>query len=360
MSMTAFSLFASIAFILGMMQGVFMPLTWTWAYALIAGLSAAGLAYTGPRQMHAWTATIAVLETAAIVLLTQWFSHQSRAIPASADGLHELTVRLRLEGTLAIVSLLAAYALVNGLIRREGLRVFGPLTEMKLASEVHQALVPAIARHIGDYEIYGASYASGEVGGDLVDVVQDGSEWSAYVADVSGHGVSAGIVMAMVKSAVRMGSLKKRDLGELLSDVNRVVCSTSSNNVFATYAGVRPNKAALQFSLAGHLPILHYRKRQNLVEQHSVSNLPVGVMEEVVFETGAINCEPGDILAVLTDGLIESADDKDNELGLAPFELNLLRNGDQPLGKIAESLRALALEHGKQTDDQTVLLIRRT
>jgi|SRR5450432_34490 hypothetical protein len=360
MLLTAFSLFASMAFILGMMQGVYMPLAWTWGYVLISGFSAAGLAYTGLRQLHKWTAVVAVVECFAIMLMTREFSRVSEKIPATPQGLHELTVRLRVEGALAILCLVIGYSLINSLIKSEGLRLFGPLTEMKLAGEVHQALVPAIASHIDDYEIYGVSYASGEVGGDLVDLIQHGPEWSAYVADVSGHGVSAGIVMAMVKSAIRMGSLKQRELGEVLGDLNRVLCSTSANNVFATYAGVRSAKTGLQFVLAGHLPILHYRKRQNLVEQHSVSNLPVGVMEEVAFESGTILCEPGDVLAILTDGLVEAADDQQNELGLDPFELNLVRSGDLPLGKIAETFRAIALQQGKQMDDQTVLLIRKT
>jgi hypothetical protein len=360
MLLTAFSLFASMAFILGMMQGVFMPLRWVWGFVLISGLSAAGLAYTGLRQLNKWTAVVALLQGLSLVLLTREFLQVSENIRPTPQGLHDLTLRLRIEGALAIACLTVGYSLVNMLIKSEGLRLFGPLTEMRLAGEVHQALVPAIAHHIGSYEIYGVSYASGEVGGDLVDLIQEGTDWIAYVADVSGHGVSAGIVMAMVKSAVRMGSLKQRELGSVLCDLNQVLCSTSTNNVFATYAGVRTTKAGLQFNLAGHLPILHYRKRQNLVERHSVANLPVGVMEGVTFENGTIICESGDILAILTDGLVEATDKADNELGLEPFELSLMRNGEQPLGKIAEVFRELALSQGKPTDDQTVLLIRKT
>src|SRR5450432_605068 len=73
MLLTAFSLFASMAFILGMMQGVYMPLAWTWGYVLISGFSAAGLAYTGLRQLHKWTAVVAVVECFAIMLMTREF-----------------------------------------------------------------------------------------------------------------------------------------------------------------------------------------------------------------------------------------------------------------------------------------------
>ncbi|HEV7676516.1 MAG TPA: PP2C family protein-serine/threonine phosphatase, partial [Candidatus Angelobacter sp.] len=260
-----------------------------------------------------------------------------------------------------MVSIIAGYTLVAAFIRKEGLRVFVAMAEVRLAAEVHQALVPLVARRIGEFEFYGVSVPSGQIGGDLVDLMEHGAEWTAYVADVSGHGVPAGMIMAMVKSAARMGSANGVGLSSHLSDLNRVLLSVSAPNVFVTFACVSGSGGGnIQFSLAGHLPVLHYRKQMQTVEERLVSNLPLAIMADAQFDAANIECEAGDVLAILTDGFTEAADAGGNELGLEPLKEALLNNAAKPLEQIATQFRNRSLAQGKQMDDQTVLLVRRT
>jgi serine phosphatase RsbU (regulator of sigma subunit) len=72
-------------------------------------------------------------------------------------------------------------------------------------------------------------------------------------------------------------------------------------------------------------------------------------------------CEPGDALAIVSDGLTEISDQREQEIGLKPLEESFLQSCREgaPLAEIARTLRERALRHGQQTDDQTVLLIRR-
>src|SRR5262249_15837545 len=132
-----------------------------------------------------------------MVVTRTWDRSQLQA--TAADHAIMMT-RLQVEGVLANVMVIGGYILFVPFMRKEGMRVFGAMTEVRLASEVHRALVPAISRKIGEYEIYGASVPTGQVGGDLVDLIETHGHWTAYVADVSGHGVPAGMMMAMVKS----------------------------------------------------------------------------------------------------------------------------------------------------------------
>src|ERR1041385_1031584 len=172
------------------------------------------------------------------------------------------------------------------------------------------------------------------MGGDLVDVVEGSPFWMAYVADVSGHGVSAGMIMAMVKSGTRMGTTAagRQDLSALLSNLNRVLASLSADNTFITFACVAgAGGPDLQFALAGHLPVLHYRKRLGVVEERSVSNLPLAVFDGTRLESANISCEVGDVLAIVTDGLTEASDKQDHELGLEPFKAVLLESATAPL-----------------------------
>jgi serine phosphatase RsbU (regulator of sigma subunit) len=112
--------------------------------------------------------------------------------------------RLSVLGTVRIVMSLVAYASFTAVLRLEGERSIGAHTEIRLAREIHTALVPLMAGRVAGLEWYGVSHPSGEVGGDLVDVVSDASgTWTACVADVSGHGVAAGVLMGMFKTALR-------------------------------------------------------------------------------------------------------------------------------------------------------------
>ena len=77
------------------------------------------------------------------------------------------------------------------------------------------------------------------------------------------------------------------------------------------------------------------------------------------FSSSSVDCQPGDLFALLTDGLIEVFDAKRNELGLEWAKDVLRSSGNQPLSTIANRLLADARAHGSQVDDQTVLLIRR-
>jgi uncharacterized membrane protein (Fun14 family) len=99
-----------------------------------------------------------------------------------------------------LFAILLGYVFFVRFVRKEGLRYFRVQTEIELAEQIHRSLVPPIARHASQDEFYGVSAPSGEMGGDLVDLVQDGNQWIGYLADVSGHGVPSGVLMAMVKS----------------------------------------------------------------------------------------------------------------------------------------------------------------
>jgi serine phosphatase RsbU (regulator of sigma subunit) len=85
-----------------------------------------------------------------------------------------------------------------------------------------------------------------------------------------------------------------------------------------------------------------------------------GVFDGTTFSSSSVDCRPGDLFALLTDGLIEVFDAERNELGFEWAKRVLRSNGNQPLSAIADRLLADARAHGSQLDDQTILLIWRT
>jgi hypothetical protein len=323
---------------------------------LISGGFAVGYALAGTRHKPKALFFLIPGHIAAISLLPK-LGHRAAAsfnIPLA------LRHKILLDSIGAMVLVLGGYILFMIFFQREGTRYFKAHTEIRLASEIHRALVPSFVLKVGEFELHGVSQPSGEVGGDLVDVILEGNRWFGYVADVSGHGVPAGVMMAMVKSAVRMHWVEGQSASNLMEPLNSVLRAVRAQDMFVTCAYLQSDGGtALRFSLAGHLPILHFQAATGTAAEHSILNFPLGLFPQPPFETSEIQCSPGDVLVVLTDGLTEVFDRNGTELGLEPLKRTLQESGAEPLEQISLRLQRTARQHGPQSDDQTMLIVRR-
>jgi serine phosphatase RsbU (regulator of sigma subunit) len=275
-------------------------------------------------------------------------------------------LRLNADALGVIACMVASYTLFLIFVSNTGARYLKARAEIELARQIHSVLVPPVAARIGDYEFYGFSEASGEVGGDLVDVVRlpgdGGDHWIGYIADVSGHGVSSGVLMGMVKSAAHMKLRGLRGgpvIAPMLDDLNAVLHPLKQSSMFVTFACVaRTAERDLEFSVAGHLPILHVAG-DGAVREITIPQIPVGMFEDRRFASAVLSIEQGDLLVLLTDGLTEVFDQRDDEFGLERVKDYLARHRSDPLDRLARGLVSAARAHGVQMDDQTILLVRR-
>jgi serine phosphatase RsbU (regulator of sigma subunit) len=259
-----------------------------------------------------------------------------------------------------LFAILLGYVLFVRFVRKQGLRYFRVQTEIELAGQIHRSLVPPIAGHASPHEFYGVSAPSGEMGGDLVDVVQEGNQRIGYLADVSGHGVPSGVLMAMVKCAVRMRLATSCEPRVLLEDLNRVLSELMAAEMFVTVALVSLGESNdLHFATAGHLPILHFRCATGSVCELSTSNPPIGIFKEQKFASSHAEFSSGDIAVLLTDGLTEAVNQHEEEYGLERVKQQVAKYSREPLKILCEMLLGEARKFGRQTDDQSVLLVRR-
>ena len=322
--------------------------------ALISGGFAIGWAYAGTRKILWLFLVVGLLQLASFNILA-WLAGSHYTLHAQ-----ELERKLRLNGHAEIVLVIAGYILFVIFFTREGARFFKTQTEVRLAGEIHRTLVPARHETIGNVELFGSSIPSSEVGGDLFDIVQSDGAWHAYVADVSGHGVAAGILMSMTKSTASLQLTKLNRPADLLTDLNDVMQPFTSPANYLTFAYVGGNGAEnLNFALAGHLPILHYQKQTRTIIEHSDRNVPIGLFKNQTYEVSSLCFLPGDLLAVVTDGFTEVCDSGEREIGMEKFKSMLLARAEKPLPEIYRELRDDTMKFGHQTDDQTMLLIRR-
>lgn len=231
------------------------------------------------------------------------------------------------------------------------------------ASELHAglqaALVPPV-RYSGRFvEAYGRTVPKDDLGGDLADLVSHGQDVIAYVMDVSGHGLRAGMLMGMAKAAFRYGLLLGQPLATLFCDINSVLGSIKEGNMYLTLAALRfIGRNEIEYISAGHLPLLQFQRRTGVVVRHSVSEFPLGLFTGVQYASQRLACEAGDVFALVTDGVVETGEDPDAHCGLERLAGIMQDLSRRPLPDVMAAMLATATENDAQQDDATVLLIR--
>lgn len=270
-------------------------------------------------------------------------------IPTTAPSWHSL---------LMVALLATGYVLFVLYLSVQGRRTIELQKEMRLARQIHDTLVPDI-HHAGErVEVVGVSAPSSAMGGDLIDLVDRADGLDIILADVSGHGVRAGIVMGMLKAAMRAELRRAEPLGALIGALNDTIAEVTPSNVFATMIWLRvsPCGSSAEVCLAGHHPALLIRN--GAIERYDNHHLPLGVALGERFEPRRITLLPGDLFVCYTDGLIEAMDSDGRQFGINRVDQSSLELADRPLEQIASGMLERVRAHGPQTDDQSILLMR--
>jgi Stage II sporulation protein E (SpoIIE) len=185
-------------------------------------------------------------------------------------------------GTIFIFALLLFLIRRFSFARQEETRLS---SQLESAHSIQRTLVPPISASFSGYDLNGLSLPSEKVGGDLVDVVLlPNRSILAYVADVSGHGLQAGILMGMVKTAVRTILLESCDdpaflLASLCDRLNRALPTVKESHMYATLSAIclAPD-GRIEYTLAGHPSILYYQASSRTVQALTRYQLPVGLL----------------------------------------------------------------------------------
>jgi sigma-B regulation protein RsbU (phosphoserine phosphatase) len=252
------------------------------------------------------------------------------------------------------------FRLLLSFVTHEGLTNVRMQTELALAHGVQARLVPNLSLQMPRFEVYGKSISSAEMGGDLIDIIEnsDGSLF-AYVADISGHGLPAGQLMGMLKTALRASLQFHQQPVALLESADRVLPAVKEAEMYATLAMLYFDASTqAEYAVAGHLPILHYRYRCGDTARLSMEQFPLGLITGGRYASKRVSYSPGDIFLLVTDGITEVVNEGDEEFGLERLEHLLSKLAAQPLSQIWESVMGEVSQYGAQQDDQSLLLLR--
>lgn len=267
--------------------------------------------------------------------------------------------RVEFDAVAILLCTMLGYRLLQSFLSSEGLVAVRMQTELLLAHGIQATLVPPISFQDAAFEIYGKSIPSTEMGGDLIDFIKSDRKLLVYVADVSGHGLAAGQLMGMLKTAIRVSLQFRADPIALLQSADRVLPTVKEPDMYATLALLYfDGSTELEYALAGHLPILHYRDQSRDVVRLSMEQFPVSLIPGGSYTSRRVTFSPHDLFLMLTDGISEVPNEHGEEFGLNRLEQLLVQHAAHPLPRIWEAMMREVSQYGPQQDDQTLLLLR--
>jgi serine phosphatase RsbU (regulator of sigma subunit) len=251
------------------------------------------------------------------------------------------------------------YRLLISFITTEGRENVRMETELSLAHGIQATLVPTVSFQTSRFEAYGKSVPGREMGGDLIDIIEDYGNLLAYVADISGHGLPAGQLMGMLKTAMRVSVQFRQEPVALLESADRVLPALKEPEMYATLALLYfDGSAEVEYASAGHVPILHYRDRTRDTVRLSMEQFPLGLIAGGCYTSQRITYSSRDLFLMLTDGILEVPNEKGEEFGLTRLEQLLTQHAAQPLPQIWELIMSDVKQYGVQQDDQSLFLVR--
>ena len=287
--------------------------------------------------------------TPTLVVLADWTLSEEEAFP-----LLQTVARL---GQVALDNA----RLVRVAEERQRLRV-----ELEVAGRTQEQLMPTQRPLWPGLDVVGYSQPSANVGGDYFDWFErPGRGYAICVADVSGHGVSAAIVMATLRGYLRAAFRHDDTLDTMLRDVSSMLCAVLEPWQFVTVflAELSEDLETLSYCNAGHEPGLLVRDLGS-VERLDAGAPPLGIDPALTPPTETVPLRAGDVLVVPTDGLAEAENSLGVQIGRDSLEEWVVRHVRE--SRHAEGIRERLLgdverhrNGADRSDDETLVVVRR-
>ena len=236
--------------------------------------------------------------------------------------------------------------------------------EMQVARRIQQELLPVLSFDNDAFGLYGRTVSASQVGGDYCDAIAlpDG-RYAVAVGDVSGHNVAAGLLMSMLKVAFRTELNYLNDPVELAASLNRTIFDNKNKNMFVSFLFILidPAKQSLDLLNCGHPPLLHLDSVTGTVKESRTGDLALGLQREASFKAQKIGYNPGDVLVMVSDGLLETVNSMGQEWGIVPIQSLLKTSTEHNSQKLYERMISASRKFSGNVparDDITLVVIR--
>ena len=261
-------------------------------------------------------------------------------------------------GNLAFVSLQNSF-LVEQQLEKQRLE-----EEMRLARQIQEGLQPASLPEIEGLEVAALAIPSRHVAGDYYDVVAlDEERYLMAIADVTGKGMPASLLMSNLQAALHSILPMDITLEDATANMNRVICRNTGFDKFITYFhGIyKVADRSFRYVNAGHNPPMLLRKNGEM-EELEEGGLLLGVMKGMPYEAGTTTLESGDVLAIFTDGVTEAMSPDGEEFEEPRLEAVLREAASGTAQEILEAVRQAIREWTDDaptlSDDLTMIVVK--
>jgi len=233
--------------------------------------------------------------------------------------------------------------------------------ELESARNVQLAMLPQCLNDIEGYDICFDMYTATEVGGDYYDyILTEDKTLNVTIGDATGHGMKAGIMVATIKSLFSALGTKMM-IPDFFEKATGIIKNMSLGNLFMSMTVIRIKDKHVHGSSAGMPPLLVYGNESNSVNEVQIKSMPLGGFKDFPYETFDFDVKSGDIILMMTDGFIETFNDKKEMLGLEKAKKYFNEAYDSSANDIADYLNKKGKEWRsgvKQKDDVTFVVIK--
>lgn len=276
------------------------------------------------------TGLLLVIGIVGIYLLSNYFVKPIVAITRRVRGFSsgDLESELPAEGAAEFFEISSALNEMMTRLRRDrhsAIEREKMAKEIEVASQIQKTLLPVRLPHLPGLEIDAFYRAASIIGGDLYDIFETAdNRCCLVVADVSGKGVPASLVMSMLRTVIRIFALKSASARDTLLKVNDYLAGNMPRGMFVTVLMAIYNSATreLDFVSAGHNPLLLYKAATRKVVKLNPSGMPLGVPVTLekdfadTLESFDLRLDEGDLFFLYTDGITEAVDREGNQFGV--------------------------------------------
>ncbi|NOY63439.1 MAG: SpoIIE family protein phosphatase [Gammaproteobacteria bacterium] len=253
--------------------------------------------------------------------------------------------------------------------------------DLQLARQIQQNTIPSQLPHLTDFELAAWSEPAEETGGDTYDIIgynraspmampqltsADAECAVLLLADATGHGIGPALSVtetrAMLRMAVRMGA----SLEEIACHMNAQLHADLHGGRYITawLAEIEAGGHTLTSFSAGQAPIFYYDAQHALIQRREANTPPLGIVEQLASHTpSTVNMHDGDIVVVVSDGVLEALSPTGISAGIERIENIITRHHQTTATEILQALRDAICAHSAHAtrkDDCTAIIIKRT
>jgi sigma-B regulation protein RsbU (phosphoserine phosphatase) len=236
--------------------------------------------------------------------------------------------------------------------------------ELEIAASIQKSILPSGSTGFANVDVVGRMIPALEVGGDFYDYfpVKD-NRLGMVIGDVSGKGISSALFMAVSRTLIKATGQTGVNASECLASSNAMLASENQTTMFTTafYAVLDTVTGQLDFCNAGHNPTLILRRGEGPRILVSKGNLMLAIEEEIVYEGGVFQLEPGDTVVLYTDGVTEAESLDGNFYGMERLiEVLGSQSADVPAAQVVDAIvQSVQTFAGgaAQSDDITILAV---